>query len=233
MDETAGTLNNGNDAIAYRLRRSEGGCLAVSLHGGGPTSMRTVEYLSPLLESLSIGLLRFDFPGQGESPGSMRESSLRKRYEQARFVIDALAPRDELCLIGTSMGGYIASKLAAAYPAKKLVLFCPAAYDVAAWDLAFDSGFTRAIRREGSYLDSDVGTALGSFSGDALLFIGDRDEVIPKEVVGLYERALGGCRSFRKVVLAGAPHPLHAHAAANPEAELIIKAELGGFLSSR
>jgi len=96
MEENAGTLIHGNDAIAYRLRRAGGDKsaggerLAVSLHGGGPTNMRTIDYLAPLFESLSIGLLRFDFPGQGESPGAMRESSLKKRYEHSRFVIDSL-----------------------------------------------------------------------------------------------------------------------------------------------
>ena len=47
----------------------------ICLHGGGPTSRHSTEYLAKALQSSGRTVIRFDFSGQGDSTGKMAESS--------------------------------------------------------------------------------------------------------------------------------------------------------------
>ena len=67
---------------------------AVVLHGAGTSSMGR---LLPLVEEFVAHGCRgiaFDFSGHGKSTGTLNESSLRRRFEQAAAVIDAYAGAD-------------------------------------------------------------------------------------------------------------------------------------------
>ena len=85
------------------------------------------------------------------------------------------------------MGGYVALKMLEMQDVKNLILFAPAVYDRKAFGLSFDNGFTEAIRRPGSWRDSDVFLSLEKFTGNLLLFIGKQDEAIPRGVIDLID----------------------------------------------
>lgn len=64
-----------------------------------------------LAEKLGIACIRFDYSGHGESGGAFAQGTISRWLEEALAVIDHLAP-EELVLIGSSMGGWIALRLA-------------------------------------------------------------------------------------------------------------------------
>jgi uncharacterized protein len=189
----------------------------VCLHGGGPTSRHSTEYLAKALQASGRTVIRFDFSGQGDSTGEMATSSLKKRLLETKAVLAYFGVEEKLSVIGTSMGGYIACTLAKEVPLENLVLFGPAAYTRKAWDAEFGSGFTEIIREDNSFLDSDLSDLLNHFTGNALFIIGKNDEIIPKQVVELYRRALGHCAHFEEYTIVNCPHPIHRWVLKHPK----------------
>jgi pimeloyl-ACP methyl ester carboxylesterase len=188
----------------------------VCLHGGGPTSRHSTEYLAKALQANGRTVIRFDFSGQGDSTGEMAKSSLKKRLLETKAVLAYFGLEDKLSVIGTSMGGYIACSLAKEVPIENLVLFGPAAYTRKAWSVEFGSGFTEIIREDNSFLDSDISDLPNHFTGNALYILGKNDEIIPKQVVKLYRRALSHCTRLEEYTIANCPHPVHRWALKHP-----------------
>ena len=62
----------------------------IILHGGGPSAKENTEYLIPILQKNNKFSVRFDFSGQGESSGELLQSSLQKRYNEAKQVLSEL-----------------------------------------------------------------------------------------------------------------------------------------------
>lgn len=88
------------------------------------------------------GLLRLDYSGCGESQGRFAEGTLAQWRDDARYVIDHLAP-GPLVLIGSSMGGWIALLLACALGHRvKGLIGIAAAPDFTSW------GFTDSEKAE-------------------------------------------------------------------------------------
>jgi pimeloyl-ACP methyl ester carboxylesterase len=71
--------------------------------------------------------IRFDYFGHGASSGDFRDGTVTRWRDDALAVIDQLT-KDELVLVGSSMGGWIACLAAMARPerVKALVLVAPA-----------------------------------------------------------------------------------------------------------
>lgn len=85
-----------------------------------------------LSEKLGIACIRFDYSGHGESGGRFTDGTISRWLEETLAVIDHVAP-EELIIIGSSMGGWIALRLAQTLRArgrgpelKGMVLIAPA-----------------------------------------------------------------------------------------------------------
>lgn len=198
----------------------------ISLHGGGPSNRNTTRYLSEVFLKNDRSVVRFDFSGQGESSGLLSRSSLKKRHAETLGVIEHFGMGKNLTVVGTSMGGYIAASVVGTAKVENLILFCPAAYTTKAWDVEFGNGFTEIIREERSYLNTDAAELLEGFTGNALLFIGRKDEIIPNEVVDAYERSLSRCAYFKTVLLDDCPHPIHRWVENREEEKRSIKSHI-------
>jgi hypothetical protein len=204
---------------------------ALFLHGAGPSNREHAAYLSAVFAEAGRSVVRFDYPGHGESSGTIEGSSLERRHDEARAVIKRFGmDAGSLCLVGTSMGGYIAASLVKDYAVDALVLFCLAAYDRIAWSVPFGPAFSAILRRDLSCLESDVDERLGAFAGRSLIALAGRDEVIPEKVVGMYQSVLGKNAGHSTLILEESPHPIHRWAADKPEARERIKAALRGAL---
>ncbi len=203
----------------------------ITLHGGGPSDRHSTEYLARHLQNAGRTVIRFDFSGQGESTGTMADSSLKKRVEETESVLSYFGLNGIPFVIGSSMGGYIASAVASRVDVERLVLFCPAAYSVDAWDVPFESGFTEIIRAPDSFLHSDITDLLALFCGDTLLIMGERDEIIPDAVVAMYKNALTARGGVEFVEIAECPHPIHRWAAHRPEVRRDLTARVATFLA--
>ncbi|QQE78138.1 alpha/beta hydrolase [Alicyclobacillus sp. SO9] len=89
--------------------------------------------LSRMLENQGIATFRFDFSGSGESDGDFKDMTLSKEIEEAHAILDFVRSHkavdaSRVTLIGHSMGGVVASAVAAKRPdeAAGLVLLCAA-----------------------------------------------------------------------------------------------------------
>jgi pimeloyl-ACP methyl ester carboxylesterase len=215
----------GNEQLACMVNYAEGKSdpSIICLHGGGPAGMQSTEYLAEALQKNGKSVIRFDFSGQGRSSGILAASSLKKRLDETRAVLDYFGWRNEIAVIGTSMGGYIACRLIREVPINRLALFGPAAYTPRAWDVEFDKGFTEIIREDKSYLESDVQEKLQTFHGEALYVSGSNDTVIPKAVVDSYKRALSGCKKYEEYIIQGCPHPIHTWLMKHPKERKILE----------
>ena len=205
--------------------------VALSLHGGGLSTKEATQYLAECFTARGFGWVSFDCSGWGESSGIRSECSLADRVDDALAVIEHYGLRLDF-LIGTSMGGPVAIKLLEKVSARNLVLFCPAAYAASAWTLKFGHGFTEAIRRENSFMETDVAEVCAHYRGNVLYVIGDRDEVIPAGVDQLYRQAFKSAGYFHPLMLADSPHTIHRWSADKPELIAHIKTELSKFIES-
>lgn len=202
----------------------------ICLHGGGPSSKKSTEYLSPIFNSHVKSVLRFDFSGQGNSSGTLKKSSLKKRYSEAKAVLDYFNMSTQLTVVGSSMGGYIASKLVQDYAVDNLILFCPAAYSKEAWEIGFSNGFTEIIRAENSFINTDIIAILKTYTGKSLFVIGSEDEIIPEKVTELYLTSLTNSSKLEKYVIENCPHPIHRWGQKNMEIQEKIKSKIHNFL---
>ena len=119
--------------------RGDGIRLATALTPGhGPTTVFLPGYMSDMagtkalhLEARAVAqgraMLRLDYSGCGASEGRFEDGTISRWAEDARAAINALAP-GPVVLVGSSMGGWIALRLAAALGGRGrgLVLVAPA-----------------------------------------------------------------------------------------------------------
>lgn len=218
-------------ALDFIAPTQAGRGIALSLHGGGLSTRASTNYLADCFTDRGIGWASFDCSGWGDSAGERSECSLADRCDDALIILRHLGlPID--FLIGTSMGGYGALKLLEQTSARNLILFCPAAYAREAWSLRFGHGFTDAIRRPASYLDSDADALCAAYTGNVLYVAAEHDAVIPKDVDAMYRRSFRQARRVDSVLLRDCPHPIHRWAIEKPERVEHIRSVLCAFIDA-
>lgn len=116
-DPTFLEVGSGNDArpIAIRERKAtaaEPGATLVWLSGyrSDMSGTKAVE-LDGLAARLGLGCIRFDYSGHGLSGGKFTDGTISRWLEEALAVIAHTAPA-RVVLVGSSMGGWIALRLA-------------------------------------------------------------------------------------------------------------------------
>jgi dienelactone hydrolase len=120
--------------------------------------------------------------------------------------------RSRLALLGFSYGGYMATFLSAAKPARWLVLRSPAIYPDHDWSFpkeSLDRSDLRDYRMQ--MLSPHQNRSLwccAQFRGDVLLIDSAEDAVIPPPVIASYERAFSRARSMTRYTLVDADHEL-------------------------
>lgn len=163
--------------LAYRRRA-----------GRGPTIVFLPGYMSDMEGSKALALdgwaaeqgramVRLDYAGCGASEGAFTDGTLASWRDDARLLIDAVAG-DDIILVGSSMGGWIALLLARDLgPRVKALVGIAAAPDFTDWGFSDDD--KRTIREEGrlvedsAYGDDPYVTTLGFWeSGQANLLLG-------------------------------------------------------------
>ncbi len=157
-------------------------CETMVLHGAGKSSRARFARIRESLNAHGIPSASFDFIGHGETGGELTGSTLHERTEQAAAVIGH-ACEEPLTLIAASMSAYTAIRLTQIFAVKNLILLVPAVYASHAYDLAFGSEFSAAIRVRDSWKDSDAFCILEEFKGRLLVMAAQDDNVIPAGVV--------------------------------------------------
>lgn len=181
----------------------------LSLHGGGQTDHRRMDYLLQPLAAAGWSSAAFDHIGHGATGGSLLGSSLDDRLAQARSVIAALGLQRPDALIASSMGGHTACSLLDSLQPRALILYCPAAYVSAAQDQPFGPAFQQTLRSSSDFAASPAFAVLRRFRGHVLLVWGEHEQVIPPAVQQLYADSARAAAGLDIVHLPGADHSLH------------------------
>lgn len=184
------------------------------LHGGGTSNKERYLYLAQELVGHGIGSLSIDFSGHGESTGITASSSLAKRAREASAALAHVEQPRAVC--GSSMGAYTAVKLTQDHPIQTLILFNPAMYTRQAYDVPFAAEFTRLIREPQSWRNSDAWEILENFRGRLLIVIGDKDEVIPPEIITLLDTHSPHVKEKEIIIIPDCTHNIHEGLAKNP-----------------
>ncbi len=177
------------------------------LHGAGTSNKNKVGYLKKLLGGKNIQSYTFNF--SGHSGKGISKSSLERRIKEAEVAIKSFNLKEPLNLCGSSMGGYVAIKLLEQYRVENLILFAPAVYDTRAFDVPFSAKFSKIIRKKDSWRNSDAFKILRGFAGNVVVFIGDKDEVIPRELIKLLGASLGKAKFKEIMYIPNCPHKIH------------------------
>jgi hypothetical protein len=226
-------IRSNNDQIAcivdYEKSRTE--LNTIILHGGGPSSKENTEYLVPILLKNNKACVRFDYSGQGESSGKLELSSLEKRKQETLTVLNELGMGSRsITIIGTSMAGHIACSLINEIDVESLILFCPAAYSIDAWNVEFGKGFTEIIRKRESYMNSNIEELLYSFKRRIMLVLPREDAIIPNQVINLYKREVEKRLGSFVINISNCPHPIHKWIINKEEEKQLLLNQLDLFL---
>lgn len=202
------------------------------LHGaGGANKERARRLAKRIVDETGQGAFLFDFSGHGESTGELKQSSLKKRVDEADAAWQFLAKDKPITVFGFSMGGHIALELLEHHKIANLVLFYPGIYTHEAFDLPFDERFSNVIRRENSWQDAKVLKNLKNFQGNLLIVWGENDTVVPRGVVeSLYESA-ENAKSRELIVIPQGEHLLLPQLYENPKLMDKVVREISTVLS--
>ncbi len=203
MDPTWLSLPDGR-RIAVRHR--PGSAPTLLFLPGYASDMRgaKAEALDALAAANGLALLRFDYSGTGESPGSFADGTLHRWLAEAEAV--AGLAQGPLILIGSSMGGWLMLHLAERLAARVIALVgIAAAPDFTDW--GNDEDLVPAFRRSGQallLLDHEL-----AFDGPVRLLHGGRDDEVPVEIAF---RTMAALRStdVQLILVKGGTHRLSA-----------------------
>jgi uncharacterized protein len=202
---------SGHTLVATKvLAASQSEPTIISFHGAGTGSTREgIRYLLDDLARCGLSSLCFDFSGHGGSTGVMADATLRIRMREAVAACGLLKAGPPLMVIGTSMGGAVATMLLPTLRPRGLVLFCPAAYPADTLDACFDEHFFVRVRQPGAHLTSLSYPSLDAYGGHYLLVLAREDTVISPPVVERYRHGAPTASSRAVMWLEGADHKAH------------------------
>src|SRR5450830_4331 len=174
---------------------------ALFLHGAGQSHRQRQRLLREDLAQAGCGSAALDFSGHGNSSAN-QPGSLQKRCRQAQAVLQYVDSQHRIhTLVGTSMSGEVAIRLACA-PASRidhLVLIVGAIYGRDAYTLPFGPAFSAEIRRPQSWRDAETLDLIAHYRGGLTLIRAMDDAVIPNEIAELLEQAATAAR-FRRII---------------------------------
>lgn len=131
-------LDRDGTRLAFRHRAGEGPTVVFLSGYMSDMSGTKAEALDAWAAATGRAFLRLDYSGCGASDGAFEDGTIGRWRDDARAVIDAVAP-GPLVLVGSSMGGWIALLLAAAMPERVATLVgIAAAPDFVEWGLWAD-----------------------------------------------------------------------------------------------
>ena len=187
------------------------------LHGAGNGTRDRFLELRNSLSDANHTSLAFDFIGHGETGGELADSGLKLRTEQALTVLEKISYTIPLAVLGSSMGAYNAVKLTEHLDISTLILFVPGMYTPEAYSVNFGPDFSKIIRLNRSWEDTDAWEILESFEGKLLVVAAENDKIIPKEIPEKLYASATRANSRELYVVPNAPHLLIHYLNKNPE----------------
>ena len=145
---------------------------------GARSDYTEMNALLAMMQQHGVSSLSFNLSGHNRcSPVDIYHTSLQQNLQEAIRFYQHLFADQPHTVIGHSLGGALAVKLAVSFPEtiNRLILFCPAVYADAAYPVAFGRGFTQVISTPFSFLNSEIFAFLKRFTGKLVLVMGEYD----------------------------------------------------------
>jgi esterase/lipase len=193
---------------------------ALLLHGWTSSQDRMFDIAEMLSRRSGITCLTFDLSGHGKSDGEIGKHSRKEFLNDVIAAYNLLAAQPDVDLnnigvIGSSFGGYLAALLTAHKKVEWLVMRVPADYP--------DEGFeepkipTPEDERSVNYKwriaqrhwnTTDALRAIHNFKGKLLLVESGKDDIVPHQTIQNYADAMVEKRDLRYEIMQDAPHSL-------------------------
>lgn len=176
-------IHTRDETLAADRIRVDGAASCLLLHGAGSSERQRWLPLREKLAHYGVGSVAFDFSGHGESSNRCARS-LAKRLAEARAALPYLTENAPRAVIGVSMSGEIAIRLAceSLRATDHLITLVGAAYDAAAFEVPFGPDFTAILRTPDSWRNSAALKAIRTWRGSVTVIRAEHDEVVPGEI---------------------------------------------------
>jgi pimeloyl-ACP methyl ester carboxylesterase len=186
---------------------------AVIMHGGGEsTNSTSYDKFAQLFADNGVAVVSLDFVGHGKTGGAMTDNSLSLRLKHALATIEHWTNQETpLILVGYSMSAHTAMRLAPLLGKRVqgIGLICPATYAAEAEDTNFGPDFSKILRTDHSWRNSQGLTDLANFTGRTLIVTGAHDDVVDWEITSeMIARAKANSNQVRVEILGGRDHHL-------------------------
>jgi pimeloyl-ACP methyl ester carboxylesterase len=174
---------------------------------GARSDYTEMNALLTAMQQQGVSTLSFNMSGHNRcSSVSVYQTSLQQNLQEAESFYRHLQADMPHTVMGHSLGGALAVKLAVRFPEKinRLVLFCPAVYADAAYPVHFGRDFTQAISSPFSFLNSEIFAYLKKFTGKLVLIMGEYDGLPSKNFdkpagVSAGEIDIGGQKKYSPI----------------------------------
>jgi dipeptidyl aminopeptidase/acylaminoacyl peptidase len=169
------------------------------------------------LTQLGYMCLVFDMRGHGESDGKLSDVTAKGSLDDAVAAYDYLASlpqvhREQISVVGSSYGGYIAALLLSKRSVASVILRVPAIFrnQTFAFPKVREISNELKVYRQASIeaKDNYALQALSKFSNPVLLIESEKDTIIPHEVIEDYRQAVNKDAVLTDIVMKGADHSL-------------------------
>ncbi len=188
------------------------------LHGHTGKKENNTQYAEALVK-LGYVCLPFDMTGHGESEGDIKPVTLEGLLEDCKVAYDYLAglanvDKNNISVVGSSMGGYLAPLLAQSRKVSNLVLRAAADYPNDVFDKpvrengADNPAVLEFRKRTSTGIDSFALEALRAFGGPVLLIESEDDDRVPHPTLLNYANSVTDKSTLTHVVMKGAPHSI-------------------------
>ncbi|MGH7204558.1 MAG: alpha/beta hydrolase family protein [Candidatus Levyibacteriota bacterium] len=200
------------------------------LHGWKSKRKRSSRY-AQIISKRGYICLTYDMRSHGESDG---DRSLLSRQD---YLNDAIAAYDflknqpgvdpeQICVVGSSFGSYLATLLSAERNVAALVLRAPSNYPDEGFTLPqprYASGKSTEWRKKKlSYRQAKALYALHNFAGKVYIIQSEHDELVPPQTIDNYIDAIADKAKLTKNVMLGADHSIQKDSDQNTYIQLLL-----------
>lgn len=190
----------------------------IFIHGWLGSQMGNVAYANEATQH-GFACLAFDLRGHGKSAGDIQKLTAEEYLSDAEAAYDYLVSAkgidpEDITIVSTSFGSYLAACLSEQRNVKNLILRAPANLPDTCTDTpvmdSIASPETLAWRAKAQGAESNRALhALKKFTGNILIIEPEMDTVIPHQTVENYLSAAHDPAKVAHVIMKGAPHSLH------------------------
>ncbi len=202
-----GTTENSTETTileGFIFERGDEEPTVLCLHGNQEeNNQKDMHLLANALLSKKLSSVTFDFSGFGKSTGNFSDSTLEKRFEEAKDISPFLAPEIPLIVCATGTNAIPAIKLTEFYSIKTLILFAPN-IENQKQDEEENKKYIQTIFEE-----LQITKHLENFTGNLLIIKGKNDRIADKPVTNAYVNAFTNTYKKELFVIPNADHNIH------------------------